>query len=251
MNLPFTEAFARLGPEEREAYHRTVFLQMETPAAAQAREQYYRGLLRAMGEHVRIGCGVRIINPQNMSLGNGVSIDDHCTLIARSERGLTLGDETRLKVGVYLDTEGKDGYIEVGKRVYIGTGCCLHGHRGLEIGDDTLLAQNITVTPYSHRFEDPLQPIIRQGGHSRRITIGRDCYLGMCVCVLWSADIGDGAVVGAGSVVVKSVPPYQVAVGVPARVIRRRGTGGSAAVRAVNDAQHAASPSGLTPAGLS
>lgn len=230
MDMPFTEAFARLDPEEREAYHRAVFLQMETPAAVEARERYYRGLLRAMGDNVHIGCGVRIVNPQNISLGNGSVIGDQCTLIARSERGISLGDASRLKNGVYLDTEGQNGYIEVGRHVYIGTGCCLHGHHGLEIGDDTLMAQNITITPYSHRFEDPMQTIGLQGGNTRKITIGRDCYLGMCVCVLWSADIGDGAVVGAGSVVVKSVPPYHVVVGVPARVIRRRGTGEPAAL---------------------
>ena len=54
------------------------------------------------------------------------------------------------------------------------------------------------------------------------MTIGRDCYLGMNVSVLWSADIGEGSVVGAGSVVVKPIPPYSVAVGVPAQVMKKR-----------------------------
>jgi acetyltransferase-like isoleucine patch superfamily enzyme len=219
----FTDAFDHLTPDEREAYHRTVFLQMDTPQAAALRLEYYRGLLRHVGDNVGIGCGVKFINPQYISLGDGVSIDDHCALLARSERGITLGEKTRLKYGVYLDTETANGYIKTGERVYLGTGCCLHGHLGLEIGDDTLLAQNVTLTPYSHRFDDPARPIIQQGGHTRRVVIGRDCYLGMGVCVLWSADIGDGSVVGAGSVVVDPVPPFSVAVGVPARVIRRRG----------------------------
>ncbi len=223
MNTYFTEAFQRLPNEEREAYHRTVFMQMDTPHAATLRGEYYRGLLRYMGENVQIGCGVKIVNPQFISLGDNVSIDDHCALIARSERGITLAEGVNLKYGVYLDTENKTGYLDIGARVYLGTGCCLHGHQGVEIGDDTLLAQNITITPFSHKFEDPSIPIIKQGGHSRKITIGRDCYLGKCVCVLWSADIGDGSVIGSGSVVVKPIPPYSVAVGVPARVIRQRG----------------------------
>jgi galactoside O-acetyltransferase len=110
----------------------------------------------------------------------------------------------------------------VGARAYLGTGCCLHGHQGLEIGEDTLLAQNVTITPFSHKFDDPAVPIIQQGGYMRKIAIGRDCYLGMGVCVLYSADIGDGAVIGAGAVVVKPVPPFSVAIGVPARIIRKR-----------------------------
>ncbi len=218
----FSNAFENMSVEEREAYHRTIFMFMNTAQAAELRREYYRKRLRSMGENVHIGCGVTLFNPQNITLGDNVCIDDHCTLMARSERGITLAESVKLKHRVYLDTENETGYLEIGARVYLGTGCCLHGHQGVEIGEDTLLAQNITITPFSHRFEDPSIPIIKQGGHSRKINIGRDCYLGKCVCVLWSADIGDGAVIGAGSVVVKPVPSYSVAVGVPARVIHQR-----------------------------
>ncbi|MBT3295124.1 MAG: acyltransferase [Verrucomicrobia bacterium] len=203
---------------------------MESPQAAELRRQYYAGLLRHMGTNVRIGCGVKIVNPQNISLGDDVCIDDNCVLFARSERGITLGEAVQVKHGVYLDTESTEGYIEAGPHVYLGTGCCLHGHAGLEIGEHTLLAQNITITPFSHKFEDPDVPIIKQGGHTRKLTIGRDCYIGKRVCILYSADIGDGAVIGAGAVVVKPVPPFSVAVGVPARVIRKRGGPGEGIV---------------------
>ncbi len=223
MTTLFTDAFKALLPEEQEAYHRSVFMQMDTPGAAELRRQYYGGLLRHMGKNVRIGVGVKFVHPEWITLGDDVSIDDNCTLVSRSERGIALGASVCLKHGVYLDTETAEGYIEVGARAYLGTGCCLHGHAGLEIGEDTLLAQNVTITPFSHKFEDPAMPIIKQGGHMRKITIGRDCYLGMCTCVLYSGDIGDGSVIGAGSVVVKPVPAFSVAVGVPARIKRKRG----------------------------
>jgi galactoside O-acetyltransferase len=225
MTTFFTDAFNDLPPEELEAYHRTVFMHMDTARAAELRRQYYAGRLRHMGANVRIGCGVQFMNPQNISLADNVCIGDNGVLFARSGRGITLGEAVQVKHGVYLDTESTEGYIEAGPHVYIGIGCCLHGHKGLEIGEHTLLAQNITITPFSHKFEDPDMPIIRQGGHSRKVTIGRDCYIGKCACVLYSADIGDGSVIGAGAVVVKSVPPFSVAVGVPARVIRQRGGG--------------------------
>jgi acetyltransferase-like isoleucine patch superfamily enzyme len=223
MNSNFTEAFRNLTEDGKEAFYRTVFMHMETEAATKLRQEYYAGLLRHMGKNVIIGCGVKILNPQYVSLGDNVCIDGRCTLMARSERGITLQEGVRLKYGVYLDTENAEGYIEIGKRVYIGTGCCLHGHKGLEIGDDTLFAQNITITPYSHKFDDVGKTIISQGGHSRKMTIGRDCYLGMNVSVVYSGDIGEGSVIGAGSVVVKSIPPFSVAVGVPAKIIRKRG----------------------------
>ncbi|MDO9542877.1 MAG: acyltransferase, partial [Kiritimatiellia bacterium] len=152
-------------------------------------------------------------------------IHDNCTLLANSEKGITLDDGARMKHGVYLDTEvAATGYIRIGKRVYIGAGCCLHGHEGLEIGDDSLLAQNITITPYSHSFDNPEKTVYSQGGIQKKIVIGRDCYLGMNVCVVCTAEnIGEGSVVGAGSVVVRSIPPYAIAVGVPAKVFRYRG----------------------------
>ena len=220
----FTRAYKKLSGDELENYHRAVFMNMEGEFAAARRIEYYKSVLRHMGEGVMIGCGVRIINPQFMSLGDHVQIHDRCTLIAHRERGITIGTRSRLRHGVYLDTEGETGgYILIGERVYVGAGSCLHGHHGLEIGDDSLLAQNVTITPFSHNFDDAERIIYGQGGRISKITLGRDCYLGMNVSVLPSADIGDGAVVGAGSVVTKPVPPYSVAVGVPAKVIRKRG----------------------------
>ncbi len=222
----FTEAQTKMSPDDIENYHRAVFMNMEGEYAKNKRQEYYRGLFRHMGKNVSIGVGVRIVNPQFISLGDNVQIHDRCTLVANSEKGIVLNDGARLKHGVYLDTESvATGYIWIGKNVYIGAGCCLHGHEGLEIGDDSLLAQNITITPYSHKFNDPNKTIYSQGGIQKKIIIGRDCYLGMNVCIVCTAEsIGEGSVIGAGSVVVKPIPPYSVAVGVPARVIKQRGT---------------------------
>ena len=219
----FTELFNQLTSEELENYHKSVFMNMEGEAAEKARCLYYKQALRSMGENVKIGRSVTIINPQYISIGANVTIHDNCTLIAKGEAGISLDDNVTLKDRVYLDTESGDGYIKIGKAVYIGAGCTLHGHMGLEIMDDCLLAQNITITPYSHISDDCTRLIKDQGGHSRKVTIEKDCYIGMCCCILYGADIHEGSVVGSGSVVVRSIPPYSIAVGVPAKVIRKRG----------------------------
>jgi len=219
----FTEKFNRLSAEEIENYHKTVFLEMDGNFVMQTRLEYYGDKLKFLGKDVTIGRRVTFRNPEFISIGDKVTIGDGCVLIAAGPGGITLDEGATLKYGVYLDSESKDeGYIHIGKEVYIGTGCCLHGHKGLEIGDHSLLAQNITITPYSHEYRDRSKIIHAQGGHSRKVTIGRDCYLGMEVCVLYSADIGEGSVIGAGSTVVKSIPPFSVAVGTPARVIKER-----------------------------
>ena len=199
-------------------------MNMYSEEAEKLRVEYYSKKLKHMGENVRIGAGVKIMNPEFISLGDNVQIGDGVTLIARGKGGIEIGAGTRLKDRVYIDSESPEyGYVKIGKKVYIGTGTTLFGHRGLEIGDDSLLAQNITITPYSHIFEDPDEAIIKQGGNMRKVILGKDCYIGMNVCILYSADVGDKAVVGSGAVVVKSIPPYGVAVGNPAHVIRYRG----------------------------
>ena len=208
---------------DKESFYRAVFMHDTSEYAASVRAAYYKTQLKLMGENVRIGAGVKIVNPQYISLGNNVTIGDGCTLIARGPGGIVLDDYVSLQDRVYLDTErAEEGYITVGRSSYIGTGTTLFGHVGLEIGDHVLMAQNITLTPYSHIFEDPDTNIIKQGGHTAKVTIGRDVYIGMGVNVMYSGSIGAGSVIGAGSTVVKPIPPYSVAVGSPAKVIRER-----------------------------
>jgi len=76
----FTAAYAQMSAEETERYHQTVFMNMESSYAAEKRIAYYRRLMRHVGQNVSIGCGVRIVNPQWISLGDNVQIHDRCTL---------------------------------------------------------------------------------------------------------------------------------------------------------------------------
>lgn len=219
----FEDAFHNMDDAARESFYKTVFLNDDSEYAQKVRQEYYAKVLKHMGNNVCIGKGVKIVNPQYISIGDNVILSDHATLIARGEGGIEIGDRVYINDRVYLDTERPDdGYIRIANDVYIGTGTTLFGHVGLEIGDHALLAQNITLTPYSHIFTNPDENIITQDGHTKKVTIGRDSYIGMGVCIMYSGDIGDGSVVGAGSVVVKPIPPYSVAVGDPAKVIRKR-----------------------------
>ncbi|GJM44159.1 MAG: hypothetical protein DHS20C21_10010 [Gemmatimonadota bacterium] len=121
-----------------------------------------------------------------------------------------------ISFGTILSKRGS----RIGRRVYVGTYCTL-GLVTLE--DDVLLASNVDVLSGAeqHRFTDPDTPVREQGGDFRRVTIGRDTWVGNRSVVM--ANVGSRCVVGAGSVVTRELADRSVAVGSPARVVGTRG----------------------------
>jgi acetyltransferase-like isoleucine patch superfamily enzyme len=122
-----------------------------------------------------------------------------------------------------------DGVVVIGDRCVIGRGSSIVGHFGIEIGDDVYTGPNVYVTDQNHGLDDLYRPIGRQApAPERPVRIGAGSWLGTGVVVLPGVTIGRGVAVGAGSVVTADLPDFTVAVGVPARVVRRRGGSGPA-----------------------
>jgi acetyltransferase-like isoleucine patch superfamily enzyme len=91
----------------------------------------------------------------------------------------------------------------------------------VEIGEHCMLANGCYVTDSSHRFDDPDRPVPWQGFTSKGPTrLGNNVWCGTNVVVTTGVTIGDRCVIGANSVVTSDVPPFSVAAGVPARVLR-------------------------------
>ena len=75
----------------------------------------------------------------------------------------------------------------------------------------------------NHNMDDPDRPIVDQGWKDTPpVRIGADCWVGMGVCILPGVQIGDGCVIGAGSVVARDLEPYSIAMGNPAKATRSR-----------------------------
>ena len=92
----------------------------------------------------------------------------------------------------------------------------------VEIGDHCMFANGCFVTDSSHRFDDPEKPITWQGFTSKGPTrIGHNVWCGANVVVTSGVTIGERSVIGANSVVTQDIPPYSIAAGAPAKVLRR------------------------------
>jgi galactoside O-acetyltransferase len=95
------------------------------------------------------------------------------------------------------------------------------------IGDDVLMGPNVVLRASDHRFDLTDVPIRAQGHDAGEIHIADDVWLGANVTVVRGVRIGRGAVVAAGAVVTRDVPPFSVVGGVPARMLRSRGSEGA------------------------
>ena len=115
------------------------------------------------------------------------------------------------------------GGIKLGGLVNFNDGCFVNGYGGLVIGDDCRFGPYVMIHTANHELDDPEQPLWSLGWRDEGpLRIGRNSWIGMGTCVLPGATIGEGCVVGAGSVVAGNLPDYTVAVGNPAKVIRER-----------------------------
>jgi acetyltransferase-like isoleucine patch superfamily enzyme len=115
-----------------------------------------------------------------------------------------------------------EGTLSLGDKSVLARDISINCYLDVEIGDCALIADNVYISDFDHKFTDLTTPIKDQGIAKSRVRIGRDVWLGTKVTVASGVEIGEGAVVGANAVVTRDLPSYCVAVGVPARVIRDR-----------------------------
>lgn len=115
------------------------------------------------------------------------------------------------------------GQLSVGKNVGLNTGCWINARGGVTLGDDSIVGPYCVIHSANHKVDRLDVPTSKQGYNEAPVYIGKNVWLGACVIVLPGVTIGDNAVVGAGAVVTRDIPPNAIAAGNPARVIRMRG----------------------------
>ena len=178
----------------------TIIKYMDGPLGFKIRQVYYRNKMRYLGKNVLFDPDV------SLSLNRAISIDD----LSRIAKGAQL--------------YSPEGYIRIGKRCHIAN--WILGHGGVEIGNCVAsggMILSVTDTSYGGaRMAGPMIPAEQRNLRYGKVTIEDDAFIGQYSIVMPGVTIGEGAVVGPHSLVVKNVKPWTVVMGSPAEEISER-----------------------------
>ena len=173
------------------------------------------------GINVSISPRAKIKGGHRIRLGNNALIERDVMLNAGEPNSfIEIGADTWLFYHCMLSTAG--GWIKIGRNCTVNSFAVLYGHGGLEIGNGVRISAHVVIVPMNHIYKNAAIPIWMQGETRKGIKIEDDVWIGAGAKVLDGVKIGKGSVIGAGAVVTKDIPPYSVAVGIPARVIKKR-----------------------------
>jgi acetyltransferase-like isoleucine patch superfamily enzyme len=167
---------------------------------------WYQFIFYKTGARCSINQPLFTHQPEYIQLGNRVSIGPYCRIEAHPTH-----PRSRLLKPV----------VTIGNRVQIGHGVNISGQSTLTIEDDALIGGGSYVSDNNHSFDPEGPRYLEQPLTFAPTVIGQGAWLGHNVCVLAGSFIGQRSIINAGSVVNGYIPPYSIAVGAPARVIKK------------------------------
>lgn len=149
---------------------------------------------------VYIGNHTKIVNPKHLHLEGENQIAPYCLICPHG-----------------------DAFIKLGQGVSIGMFSRLACINEISLGNNVLTGPNIFICDYNHVYEDINRPISLQGniGNDNKVIIDDDCWIGTNVVICGNVHIGKHTVIGANAFVNKDIPSYCVAVGNPAKVVKK------------------------------
>jgi acetyltransferase-like isoleucine patch superfamily enzyme len=184
----------------------------------------YRFIMQLNGTPA-IEAGARLVYASNIKLGQGVYLDNGVYLHALPG-GITIGDETFIMhhtmLHVFNFRNLPQAGITIGKNCFIGEFNIVRGQGGVHIGNDVYTGPMVQMVAVNHVYNDVTRPIREQGITAKGIVIEDDVWIGAGVTVVDGVTIGQGSIIGAGAVVTSNIPPYSIAVGIPATPIKDR-----------------------------
>lgn len=204
-------------------------LNMPGPLGRALRYRYYRGRLKSLGKGVKFDVGIRILNPEHVSIGDNTWIDNYVVIVAGSP---SAGDGPTL-IKENLDFDLQLGEVKLGSNVHIANFVVIQGHGGVKIGNNLTVASGSKIYSMSHHHSnlvdrtDPrkykftgMVPRSEQSLIIGPVVVGNDAAIGLNSIILPGVTVGTGSWVGAASVVEQSLPANILAKGNPAKIVK-------------------------------
>lgn len=170
-------------------------------------------LRRKVGRTVRLV--VSNLRSRQARFGSNCDIQRGLRLRIEGNGEIVVGPRCGLDTGVILSAAGE---LRIGADTSVGHNTTIAANESIVIGENCLIAEQVSIRDHDHAYARLDVPIRRQGSTSAPVCIGDDVWIASKAIVLKGVTIGDGAIVGAGAVVTKDVPPLAIVVGVPAAV---------------------------------
>ncbi|GGH19225.1 acyltransferase [Mucilaginibacter phyllosphaerae] len=175
-----------------------------------------------------VGHNVVVKHAYLFSAGKNLILEDNIYINALSDKGIVVKNNVSIARNCILICTGviaqKGTGIIIGNNTGINCNGYLAGQGGIEIGDNVIIGPGVKIFSENHNYDDIDIAIKHQGVSRKPVIIKNGCWIGAGVTILAGVTIGEGCVVAAGSVVTKPVPANMVVGGIPARIIKSRGT---------------------------
>ncbi|WP_315067184.1 acyltransferase [uncultured Clostridium sp.] len=173
-----------------------------------------------------IGHGSKLYMKRKINFGSGVNIENNVIIDALSKDGVSMGNNVKIGDFTKILCTGTIRNIGIGIKIGdncgIGENCFFGAAGGIEIGSDVIMGQNVRFHSENHNYSNLDIPIRLQGVTNKGIKIGNNCWIGSGAVFLDDVSVGDGCVIGANTLVNKSIPNNSIAAGNPVRIIQSR-----------------------------
>jgi acetyltransferase-like isoleucine patch superfamily enzyme len=173
-----------------------------------------------------VGKNCKLIRKSRIRVGRSLTLGDNVEINALSKKGVRIGNNCSILKNSIIECTGV--IRELGEGLVIGDGVGIAQNAFIQvrgnvtIGNKVIFGPGVSIFSENHNWQDNTRPIVDQGATRGDVIIGDECWLGANCIILAGVTVGKGAIIAAGSVVTKDVPPNEIWGGCPAKFIKTR-----------------------------
>jgi len=162
---------------------------------------------------------VRILGEEGLTWPATTIVEPHCSVLLGKDARLIFGERITVYAGCRF--RSRSGDLKIGDDVSFGPNCVIYEWRGdAVIGNGTMIAAGVVISGVNHGMDPSAGPYRDQPTQALPVEIGSNVWIGMNSIILPGVTVGDNTIVGAGSVVTRSLPKGVIAYGNPCKTIR-------------------------------